>query len=261
MTGRSRGRDRSRPSGGAPQWTPWSALGGQWFDGAGTTTGSPVSAWSARGSSAVAVQATGANQPAAPSVNANLGGELALAFDGTDTLTSDTAIDLSAAWTLVSVLRFGTLRNWVGISRVSLTDVTGAGAADGVVLYGDSSGGLVIGSPNASSWYRTMAASSIASNTSYAFVASCSGTSASIVVERGTISGGSITWSTLSLGALAGTFGMPSATGRYLQPGGGWTDARARLVGDLALTGAIGRVITAGELSTLKSYLQARFAL
>lgn len=261
MTGRSRARDRSRPSGGAQAWTPWAQLGGQWFDGAGTTTGSPVSAWSASGSSAVAVQATGANQPAAPAVNANLGGELALAFDGTDIVVSNTAIDLSAGWTIVSVLRTGTLRNWVGLARVSTGEATGAAGADGVVLYADVSGGLVIGSPDAGAWYRLASGGTLAGNTSYALIATCSGTGASVTIERGVISGGSISWSTVTLGATVGTFAMPAATGRYLQPGGGWTNAGARLVGDLAQQGAIGRVITAGELSALKSYLQARFAL
>jgi hypothetical protein len=172
---------------------------------------------------------------------------------------SGTEIDLSAGWTLVSVLRFGALRNWTGIARVSTGETTGAGASDGVVLYADSGGGLVIASPNASSWFRTM--TSVSSNTSYAFVATCSGSSASIVIERGTISGGSITWSTLSLSALSGTFGMPSSTGRYLQPGGGWNTAGSQLVGDLALTGAIGRAISADEKTALRSYLAGRFAV
>ena len=259
MTGRSRARDRSRPSGGALAWSPWSALGGQWFDATDGTSGSPVSAWTARGATATATQGTVAKQPAAPAVNVNLGNELACAFDGGDILVSGTEIDLSAGWTLVSVLRFGALRNWTGIARVSTGETTGAGASDGVVLYADSGGGLVIASPNASSWFRTM--TSVSSNTSYAFVATCSGSSASIVIERGTISGGSITWSTLSLSALSGTFGMPSSTGRYLQPGGGWNTAGSPLVGDLALTGAIGRAISADEKTALRSYLAGRFAV
>ena len=261
MTGRSRARDRSRPSGGAQAWTPWAQLGGQWFDGAGTTVGSPVSSWSASGSSAVAVQAMGANQPAAPAVNANLGGELALAFDGTDIVVSNTAVDLSAGWTLVSVVRLGTLRNWVGLARVSTGEATGAAGADGVVLYADVGGGLVIGSPDASTWYRLVSGGTLASGKSYALIATCSGTGASVALERGEISGGSISWSTATLGPTVGTFAMPAATGRYLQPGGGWSSAVARMVGDIAQQGAIGRVITALELSALKSYLQARFAL
>ena len=260
MTGRSRARDRSRPSGGALAWTPWSALGGQWFDATDGTSGSPVSAWTARGATATATQGTVAKQPAAPAANVNLGSELACALDGGDILVSGTEIDLSAGWTLVSVLRFGALRNWTGIARVSTGEMTGAGASDGVVLYADSGGTLVIASPNASSWFRATGAGAASSSTSYAFVATCSGSSASIVIERGTISGGSITWSTLSLGALTGTFGMPSSTGRYLQPGGGWTNAGSPLVGDLALTGAIGRAISADEKTSLKSYLAGRFA-
>lgn len=261
MTGRSRARDRSRPSGGAPLWTPWAALGGQWFDGAGGTTGSPVSAWNASGSSAVATQGTGANQPAAPAVNANLGNELSLAFDGTDILVSNTGVDLSAGWTLVSVFRTGTLRAWVGVIRVSIGETTGTTGADGLCIYGDAAGGLVIGSPDASSWFRLASGGTLVANTSHAFIATCSGSSASIAIERGVISGGSISWSTVTLSALTGSFAMPSASGRYLQPGGGWNSAGARLVGDLAQQGAIGRVITAGELATLKSYLAARFAL
>lgn len=259
MTGRSRGRDRSRPSGGAPQWTPWSALGGQWFDAAEGTSGSPVSAWTARGSSAVATQGTVAKQPAAPATNVNLGGELACAFDGGDSLVSDTAIDLSAGWTLACVLRFGALKDFDGIARVSTGELIGTGSADGVALYTGASGALVIASPDAGTWYRTASAGTVASNTSYAFLASCSGTGASIAIERGTISGGTIAWSTLVLSALVGSFGLPSSTGRYLQPGGGWTNAGSPLAGDLAFVGAVGRAISAMEIAQLKSYL-LRFA-
>src|SRR5574343_686239 len=173
-------------------WAPWDAFGGQWFVADGGASGSPVSSWAARGSNATATQGTAANRPSAPAANAGLGNKLALGFDGTDTLVSDTALDLSAAWTLVSVVRLGTLRNWVGLARVSTGEATGAAGADGVVLYADVSGGLVIGSPDAGTWYRLASGSTLASGTSYALIATCSGTGASVTIERGVISGGSI---------------------------------------------------------------------
>jgi hypothetical protein len=261
---RSHARDRSRPSGGggAPQWTPWASLGGQWFDATIGTTGSPVSAWVARDATATATQGTVANQPAAPASNANLGNEMAMLFDGSDIVASGTAIDLSAGWTLVSVFRTdATLRSWSGISRVSIGETSGSAGTDGVVIYGDVSGVIVVGSPDATAWYYTTSAGTLLSSTSYAIVATCSGSSASIVLNRGVISGGSITWSTPTLGALAGSFAMPSATGRYLFPGGGWNSASARTVGSVALNAAVGRAVSADELASLKGYLQARFAL
>jgi hypothetical protein len=259
MTGRSRARDRGRgKSGGAAEWTPWAALGGQWWDAAEGTTGSPVSAWAARGGTATATQGTVANQPAAPATNVNLGGEFASAFDGTDTVVSGTALDMSAAWTVATVLRFGSLRSHTGVFRLSAGELTGA---DGLALYADSTGRLNVASADASAWYRLGPTSTVASNTSYAILATCSGSSASIVLQVGAISGGSITWSTVTLGSLVGTFAMPAASGRFVQPGGGWAAVSSRLVGDLALTGGVGRVISAGEETTFKGYLAGRFAL
>jgi hypothetical protein len=148
-------------------WTPWAALGGQWWDAAEGMTGSPVSAWAARGGTATATQGTVANQPAAPATNVNLGGEFASAFDGTDTVVSGTALDMSAAWTVATVLRFGSLRSHTGVFRLSAGELTGA---DGLALYADSTGRLNVASADASAWYRLGPTSTVASNTSYAIL-------------------------------------------------------------------------------------------
>lgn len=259
MTGRSRARDRSRPSGGAPLWTPWANLGGQWFDGAGTTAGSPVSSWAARApSTATALQATGANQPSAPAAVASLKNQLALGFDGTsDIMVSDTAIALPT-FTMCTVVRLGTLKNYVGLFRLAPTETTGA--AGSWCLYSKADGSLEYGSGSLS-WFRTSSSTGVlASSTAYALIMTSDGTSGGTVLQRGTISGGSISWSTVAFGAVSGSFAAPSGT-NYLQPGGSFnTAATSRLVGDLALYGAVGRVISAGEEASLKSYLQSRFA-
>ncbi len=240
-------------------WTPWSALGGQWWDAAEDMTGSPVSAWTARLSTATATQGTVANQPAAPATNASLGDELASAFDGAgDILVSTTAIALPT-FTFATVLKTGTLKNYTGLFRLAPTETTGAAGswcvyvkADGQIEYG--SGTLV--------WFRSSSSTGVlASNTAYALILTCDGTSGGTVLQKGVISGGSITWSTVAFGAVSGSFAAPSGT-NYLQPGGSFnTAATSRFVGDLALYGARPGVVSAGEETALKSYLAGRFAV
>lgn len=260
MTGRSRARDRSRPAGGAPvSFLPWVDLGGQWWDGASGTTGSPVSAWAARSpSAAIALQATGANQPSAPAAVASLKNQLALGFDGTsDIMVSDTAIALPT-FTMCTVVRLGTLKNYVGIFRLAPTETTGG--AGSWCLYSKADGSLEYGSGSLS-WFRTSSSTgNLASNGAYAILMTCDGTSAGTVVQIGTITAGSISWATAAFGAVSGSFAAPSGT-NYLQPGGSYnTAAASRLVGDLALYGARAGVISGAQETALKSYLQSRFA-
>lgn len=254
-----RSRARLHKSDGAPLWTPWANLGGQWFDGAGTTAGSPVSSWAARApSTATALQATGANQPSAPAAVASLKNQLALGFDGTsDIMVSDTAIALPT-FTMCTVVRLGTLKNYVGLFRLAPTETTGA--AGSWAMYSKADGAIEYGSGSLS-WFRSSSsAGNLASNGAYAILMTCDGTSAGTIVQIGTITAGSISWSTVAFGAVSGSFAAPSGT-NYLQPGGSFnTAATSRLVGDLALYGAVGRVISAGEEASLKSYLQSRFA-
>ena len=66
MTGRSRARDRSRPSGGAPLWTPARLSPLAWWraDSGVTLAGSKVAAWSSSGSLGVTLtQSTDAIRP------------------------------------------------------------------------------------------------------------------------------------------------------------------------------------------------------
>lgn len=94
MSGRSRARDRSRPSGGAPQaWTPakLADLGGWYFASAGDVTiGTGVSAWTDRAAGRTVTQATGTRQPAYTASHAAFGGIPALTFDGGDWLDAAT---------------------------------------------------------------------------------------------------------------------------------------------------------------------------
>lgn len=258
---RSRARDRSRPSGRANRWSPSSLTGAlQWYRGDGPATGSPVSAWSSLIGTADATQGTGASQPAAPTARAALNNQLALSFDGGDILGANSVgedVDVSTGWTAVSVVEYGTRRNWCGLFRVSITENGGSVGADGFVIYSDSAGSIVVGSPDATAWFRQSSSSNlVVSNGAYALIATCSGSSASIAIELGTISGGSISWASVGLGALSGTFAMPSASGRFLFPGGGWSTASARFVGYVAEQILVNRAITASEIASLKSYLR-----
>lgn len=240
-------------------WTPWESLGGQWFDAADGMSGSPVSAWTARLSAATATQGTVANQPAAPVANVSLGNELASAFDGAgDLLVSGTALALPT-FTFAAVLKTGTLKNYVGLFRLAPTETTGG--AGSWCLYAKADGAIEYGS-GALGWFRSSSSTGVlASGTAYALILTCDGTSGGTVLQKGVISGGSITWSTVSFGAVIGSFAAPSGT-NYLQPGGSFnTAATSRFVGDLALYGGRPGVITAGEETSLKSYLAGRFAV
>lgn len=252
-----RGRPRAHNRANGARWTPWAAFGGQWFDAATVPTGSPVSAWTARGGTATATQGTGANQPAAPAADSSLGGQLAIACDGTDRLISSTALDLSSAWTIVSVFSYAARKDEQGLFRLATTEASGGG---GLCAYVTSLGHFAIASAD-TSWYR-IAFNAFATPSSGGFVAllTCSGTSGSITFERGVISGSALTWNSPTISAITGTFAMPASSGLYLVPGGSWSSGTGFLSGKLGLVGATGRVITAGETTQLKAYLKARFA-
>jgi hypothetical protein len=98
MTGRSRARDRSRPSGGAPPWTParLSSLAAWYRADLGVTlNGGNVSAWADQsGNGRHSAQGTAANQPALVTSDAAYNNRSTLSFDGGDWL------DALAAWTL-----------------------------------------------------------------------------------------------------------------------------------------------------------------
>lgn len=236
-------------------WTPWASLGGQWWDAAEGMLGSPVSAWTARLSTATATQGTVANQPAAPVANASIGDELASAFDGADRLVSSTALNLSAAWTICAVFSIAAPKNEHGIFRLAASESTGGG---GLCCYSVFDGRMAIGSAD-TSWYR-VCTPGIATG-GVVVLAKCAGTSGSISVETGAISGGTIAWTTQTLDVLIGTFTMPAASGQYLVPGGGWSSPTSFLSGNLGLIGAVGRDIDAAETASLKSYLAGRFAV
>lgn len=216
-----------------------------------------MSAWAARGGTATATQGTGANQPAAPAADSSLGGQLALACDGTDRLISSTALDLSSAWTVVSVFSYAARKDEQGIFRLAGTEASGGG---GLCAYVTNPGHFVVANAD-TSWYR-VAFNAFVTPSSGGFVVllTCSGTSASITFERGVISGSTLTWNSPVISAITGTFAMPASSGLYLVPGGSWSSAEGFLNGKLGLVGATGRVITASETTTLKAYLKARFA-
>ena len=116
MTGRSRARDRSRPSGGSPPWTSarLSSLAFWYRADLGITLsgGSSVSAWADQsGNGRHVTQGTGAAQPTL-TTNATLGGRSVLSFDGGDRLVSS-AFDLSNTLSLFFVLGSVTSRGMI----------------------------------------------------------------------------------------------------------------------------------------------------
>lgn len=173
-------------------------------------------------------------------------------------MVSDTAIALPT-FTMCTVVRFGTLKNFTGLFRLAPSE-TGGGSGS-FCLYARSTGAIEYGDSSVSVWSRTSSLTGlVTSSGAYALIVTCDGTSAGTVVQIGTISAGSISWATAAFGALAGTFAAPSGT-NYLQPGGGYNVAgSSRFVGDLALYGARAGVISGAQETALKSYLQARFA-
>lgn len=114
MTGRSRARDRSRPSGGTPAWTPKRLANlAAWFRADLGVTGSSVSAWADQsGNGRHVTQGTGSAQPTFVSSVAGLGGRPALSFDGGDRLVSS-AFDLSNTLSLFFVLGSVTARGMI----------------------------------------------------------------------------------------------------------------------------------------------------
>ena len=255
MTGRSRARDRSRPSGGVPLGIPQQISGlVSWLDAAHGTSGSPVDTWAGRvGPSCT--QSTVANRPAAPAAVAALGGQLALAMDATDRMIASTSIDLSAGWTIGTVLTIDALKNENGLFRLAPAEESGSG---GFCAYVTSIGHLVIASAD-TSWYK-IAYNSMTSTAAYVVLLTCAGTEPSLTVDVGTISGSTITWSSRALSAITGTFAMPASTGLYLVPGGGWSSAGSFINGKFADQVVYNRALSAGEITTLKAYWKARFA-
>ena len=259
MTGRSRARDRSRPSGGpvAETWSISDTSPLLWARADQLVTGSPVSAWDsivAGGGSLT--QGTVANQPAAATTCARLNGQLALTYDGGDRLFGNTSLDLSTAWTFFSAFDVGALKNEQGILRVADTELSGT--PGGLCLYAVIDGRIVVGNV-ATTWTR-VATSGLAANTAHVILASCDGTSSGIVIERGVVGGGSITWTTLTLGALSGSFAMPASTDQRFCSGAGWSNVSSFFSGQIADQALWGRVLSAGEKTSLKTYA-ARYAV
>ena len=255
MTGRSRARDRSRPSGGEPLGIPQQISGlVSWLDAARGTSGSPVDTWAGRvGPSCT--QSTVANRPAAPAAVAALGGQLALAMDSTDRMIASTSIDLSAGWTIGTVLTIDALKNDNGLFRLAPAEASGSG---GFCAYVVSAGHIVIANAD-TSWYK-VAAWSIWSPGAFVILLTCAGTEPSLTVDVGTFSGSTITWSSRPLSEITGTFAMPASTGLYLVPGGGWSAEGSFLNGKFADQVVYNRALSAGEITTLKAYWKARFA-
>ena len=254
MTGRSRARDRSRPSGGEPLGIPQQISGlVSWLDAAHGTSGSPVDTWAGRvGPSCT--QSTVANRPAAPAAVAALGGQLALAMDATDRMIASTSIDLSAGWTIGTVLTIDAIKNENGLFRLAPAEASGSG---GFCSYVASNHLVIAGS--FLNWYK-IAYNSIASAGAFVILLTCAGTEPSLTVDVGTISGSTITWSSRALTAIEGTFAMPASTGLYLVPGGGWSSESSFINGKFADQVVYNRALSAGEITTLKAYWKARFA-
>jgi hypothetical protein len=176
-------------------------------------------------------------------------------MDATDRMIASTSIDLSAGWTIGTVLTIDALKNENGLFRLAPAETSGAG---GFCAYITNAGHLVIASAD-TSWYK-IAYNSMTSTAAYVTLLTCAGTEPSLTVDVGTISGSTITWSSRALTAITGTFAMPASTGLYLVPGGGWSSAASFLNGKFADQVVYNRALSAGEITTLKAYWKARFA-
>jgi hypothetical protein len=128
MTGRSRARDRSRPSGGSARWTP-ASLGAQlaaWYraDLGITLNGGTVAAWADQsGNGRHLSNGVAGQQPTY--VASGLGGHPTLSFDGGDILSS-AAFDLPRGCFIYVVLGTLTARGMI----------VEHGNGDGAYLYG-----------------------------------------------------------------------------------------------------------------------------
>ena len=110
MTGRSRARDRSRPSGAAPAWTPARLSNlAAWFRADLGVTGSSVSAWADQsGNGRHLAQGTGSAQPTYSASDAAYGGRPVLTFDGGDYFDALASWGLSQPVTIYVVGQSGT---------------------------------------------------------------------------------------------------------------------------------------------------------
>lgn len=215
---------------------------------------SPVSAWVSRAGGSTATQGTGANQPAAPAACSRLRNRLAVSFDGTDRLFDGADLDCSAAWSVLRVFDLDALKNEHGFFRLASAEITGGG---GVCCYATSAGHLVVASAD-TSWYR-IAYNSIAADTAHAVLVSCGGTFASLVVDVGTISGGSVSWSNRTLTAISGTFAMPASTSQRVVLGGGWSSSASLLSGRSAVEAWWTRELSADDKAAAKSWVARNY--
>jgi hypothetical protein len=176
--------------------------------------GTGISSWTDRANvSGAQTQGTGVNQPTYVASVAGLNNTPAATFDGTDRMSAANTIDLSSGYTIVCAIRSATLADWRGIIRVASAESTGT---DGIVLYYNLNGEIVVAGADAATWYRITSSGQITANTSYVISLRCSGTSGSLSLR--------VNGSAVSLGALTGAFAMPLASSR-LYIGRGWNSS------------------------------------
>lgn len=209
------------------------------------TIATGISSWTDRAAvSGNATQGTAANQPAYTASVAGLNNTAAATHDNTDRLVAANTIDLSAAYTIVRVLRTATLASWHGLARVAAAEATGT---DGICVYVNASGVITLAPADATAWYRETSAGALASNTSYVLSVRCSGTSASLSLR--------LNGSSIALGSLFGTFAMPAASSKIFL-GCGWNNGR--FVGNDGGTAVYNRSLSDAETLRVERYFGAR---
>lgn len=108
MTGRSRARDRSRPSGGAPLWTPAQLAPYAWYRGdlGITLVGGKVAAWADQSGNGYHLsQSSDPLRPAYDATVASRGNCPAVRTDGTTYLTGSATLPRELSW----VVAFGSV--------------------------------------------------------------------------------------------------------------------------------------------------------
>lgn len=195
-------------------------------------------------------QATGANQASYSASIAGLNNTRGMVYDGARYYDGANAFDLSQGLTVIRALRITSLAagNYPGIFRLAKAAGTGGGGADGIVSYTGNGGAIVVGSPNATTWWKQTANSVVVVNTAY--ILSVTVTAGGAVTLRK--NGASVSFTTSS-----GSVVLPDANSSRLFLGRGW-NSTSLLVGEDGGAIVVARALDATELLTAERYLAAR---
>lgn len=235
MTGRSRARDRSRPSGGAPLWTPLQFVPTAWLraDMGVTLATGAVAAWADQsGNARNFSQGTAPNRLSFTASDAAFGNQSVIVGTGSGWLDATSAWNLSQPSTVLVVGTSGTYGDWRTFFDCS------AGARSAVRIRPDDRLASYAGTAN-------IASGSVASASSFAVV--LNGASSvhylNSISSSGAGNPGTVGIGTPMIGA--------GPAGIYLM----------QSVSKLAELVVVNRVLTATEIRQWFTYTRARYGL